>query len=412
MFYTKLIYRILVLALVALTLLGCGNTADQDSPAATEPPANTAQAIETELLPIRYSADLSSDANWNSHPYLKVTDGELEFSPTAFEQVWVEDFNELLGDFILSATFSYDTAGIDEYGVGVVIGDPASGNFFFLGPNPYQGNTIWFFVMVKNNEYIHPNVSPPMTDGQPKEFNVEIRRVGKRVTAYVDGKVILARDDIVFSGKPAKMRVGVHADGNQDTIHLRELTVSTIAEDVAATPEVPISGDGRLTGKLLDHESKTALAEAGIVLCLEAGDSCTIDAALSAQTGSGGEFEIVDIPPGKYVLLYNPDGVDLQSVDEMVVEVNSRSAVCIASGFLGSAPADCQGSVPFMDDPNLTLQSAASISITGTGLTLDEGSIYSPKFGLHLDFKESKPLGVEIEAGQALEQELLVWAGQ
>jgi len=420
MFYGKRSYRTLALALVVLTLLGCGFITDDSAPAATntaaatEPPAAATPTAEEELKQIQYMADLNSAANWISHPSLTVGGGELVFSPTAFEQAWAKDFSEVLGDFVLSATFSYDTAGIDEYGVAIVIGDPIKKNFYFLGVNPYQGDTLWFFVMVKNNEYIHPTVSPPMTKGQPDEFTVELRRVGKRVTAYVNGKVILERDDIVFDGKPAKMRVGVHGDGNQDTIYLHELTVSTLGEDLAATPQVAPqasgAGSGSFAGQMLNHESKAAVPGAGIVLCLDTGDSCTIDAVLSAETGSDGEFEIEDIPPGKYIVLYNPDGILYERVDGMVVEIDDRSAACIAGGFFGSAPTDCQGSVPFMDDPNLTLKANANLVITGTGMSLDEGSIFSPNNGLHMDFKASKPLGVEIEAGQALEQDLLVWS--
>ena len=423
----RLLQPITSLALVLLAVLGCSKTTKGETPTpeATETPKvseTTALAVEASTGPIQYSADLSSDANWSSHPRLKVSGGELEFSPTDFEQVWAKDFSETLSDFTLSATFAYDTAGIDEYGVAVMIGDPISQNFFFLGPNPYRGDTIWFFVMVKNGEYIHPDIPPPTTAGQPEEFTLEIRRTGKKVSAYVDGEQIMTRDDIVFNGKPAEMRVGVHADGNNDTLYLYELTVSTpgnVADvaaeatpDSASVPEPATTGKGTFTGKLLDQETQNAVADAGIVLCLDTGDSCTIDADLSTQTDSDGKFEIADIPPGKYVIIYNPNGLDAQAVDKLVVEVNSKSAVCIASGFMGSAPADCQGSVPFMDDPNLMLKGNASIAITGSDLSLSKGSIYSQKYGLHLDFKESKPLSLEIKAGDAVERDLSVWAEQ
>jgi len=419
----RLFQQVIVLMLVFLLVQGCSQATNEATsvPEATqapetEPPETATPTIEATAKPIYYIADLSSAANWSSHPHLKVLGGELIFAPTEFEQVWTKDFSETLGDFSLTATFSYDTAGIDEYGVAVTIGDPASQNFFFLGPNPYQGNTIWFFVMVKNGEYIHPDVPPPTTSGQPQEFNIEIRRTGDKVTAYVDGQRIMTRDDIVFFGKPAKMQVGVHADGNNDTLYLYDLTVSTPGNLAAeATPEpasapAPASGgNGTLTGRLLDQETQNALTGAGIILCLDTGDSCTTDATLSVQTGSEGEFEIADIPPGRYVVLYNPNGIDAQSVDEIIVEVNSRSAVCIASGFMGSAPADCQGSIPFMDDPNLMLKGSANIAITGSDISLAEGSLYSQKYGLHMDFKESKPLSLEIKAGDSIESDLLVW---
>ncbi len=406
-----------ILALALLTVLGCGLTTSNATPTpeitpspTVAPRATASPTPEADEGPIQYTADLSSNKNWSSHTRLKVAGGELEFSPTTFEQVWAKDFSETLADFTLTATFSYDTAGIDEYGVAVVIGDPLKHNFFFLGPNPYQGDTIWFFVMVKNGEFIHPDVPPPTTPGQPEEFTVQIRRVGDKVSAYVDGKRIMTRDDIVFNGKPAKMWVGVHADGNKDTIYLHELTVNTPGTAATApTPGPAMTGSGNFTGRLLDHETKNPVPDAEIILCRDTGESCTIKADLSAQTSSDGSFEIADIPPGKYVILYNPDGLDGQTLEGLVVEVNSRSAACIANGFMGSAPADCQGSVPFMDDPNLTLKGNASIAISESGLSLNEGSIYSPKYGLHMDFKESNPLSVEIEAGETIENNLLIW---
>jgi hypothetical protein len=415
--------QVTTLALVLLTVLGCSQVTNEATSVpeatqapATKPPKTATPTIEAAAKLIYYTADLSSATSWYSHPNLKVSGGELVFAPTDFEQVWAKDFSETLGDFSLTATFSYDTAGIDEYGVAFTIGDPASQNFFFLGPNPYQGNTIWFFVMVKNGEYIHPDVSPPTTPGQPREFTIEIRRTGDKVLAFVDGQRIMTRDDIVFYGKPAKMQVGVHADGNNDTLYLHELTVSTPGSLAAEPTPQPASvqepvagGNGSLTGKLLNQETKQALASAGLILCLDTGNSCTTNAALSAQTDPEGEFEIADIPPGKYVVLYNPNGLDIQSVDGITVEVNSRSAVCLASGFMGSAPADCRGSVPFMDDPNLTLKGNSSIAITGSDLSLSKGSIYSQKYGLHLDFVDSKPLSVEIEAGEAVESDLFLW---
>ena len=64
-----------------------------------------------------------------------------------------------------------------------------------------------------------------------------------------------------------------------------------------------------------------------------------------------------------------------------------------------------------MDDPNLTLKGNASIAITSSDLSLSKGSIYSQKYGLHMDFVDSKPLSVEIEAGDNIESDLLVWGG-
>jgi hypothetical protein len=111
--------------------------------------------------------------------------------------------------------------------VGFTIGDPMTGNFFFLGPNPHQGNTDWYFVMVTNYEWLHAEGYPPNTDGQPEEFTLQIQRRGSQVYAIVNGETIKTREDIVFHGQPALMRVGLHSDGFNDTLFVRSLSVTS-----------------------------------------------------------------------------------------------------------------------------------------------------------------------------------------
>jgi hypothetical protein len=81
--------------------------------------------------------------------------------------------------------------------------------------------------------YIHAtDVSTPITDGQPEEFSVEIRRQGTQVTAYANGEKLMTRDDIVFDGKAKQMYIGVYSDGYNDSITLTNLTVTTLPENV------------------------------------------------------------------------------------------------------------------------------------------------------------------------------------
>ena len=135
-----------------------------------------------------------------------------------------------------------------------------------------------------------------------------------------------------------------------------------------------------------------------------------MDADLTTTTDANGEFEFKDIPLGKYVILYNPSGMPQQSIDHIKVEVNDKSAACLGGGFFGSMPDDCTGSVPFIDDPNLTLVKDSSISISATGgFTLSDGAIYSVKYGLYLGFEKEQPLSVEIQPGKTVEIVIKVW---
>ncbi len=126
-----------------------------------------------------------------------------------------------------------------------------------------------------------------------------------------------------------------------------------------------------------------------------------------ATTDTKGEFGFQGVSLGKYVIFYNLSG---QSINNITVEVNDKSAGCLASGFLGSMPEDCRGSIPFGDDSSMTLGKDSSIAISGTGFTLAEGSIFSQKYDLYLNFEDSQPLNVEIEPGETSEIEIKVWA--
>ena len=68
------------------------------SPESTEQNAPTVAPVEETAESITYAANLTSGENWSRHPYLTISNGELIFSPTDFEQVWARDFSETLGD--------------------------------------------------------------------------------------------------------------------------------------------------------------------------------------------------------------------------------------------------------------------------------------------------------------------------
>jgi len=173
-----------------------------------------------------YMANLSDPVRWPQRPDLVVSDGRLTFMPEAFEYVWSTDFSEELDDFVVSATFSYDTQSRNDVGVAIVVGDMLAGNFFFLGPNPISNNkTAWFFVMSKNHEhnYLHDQ---PTTDGQQNQYSVQLIRQGNQVSAYVNGQKLTTREDIVFEGHPALMQVGVNAEGRGVVLSLHELSVA------------------------------------------------------------------------------------------------------------------------------------------------------------------------------------------
>jgi hypothetical protein len=209
----------------------------------TPKPSSTPTSSLTKNAQIIYNADLSDSTHWPERPDVVVSGGKLAFTPQEFEAVWANDFSQELDDFVVSATFSYDTQGRDDVGAAIVVGDSKTGNFFFLGANPNHGNTLWYFVMVKNWEHIHPDIDAPMTLGQPDLFSVEFVRQDTQVSAYVNGEKIMTREDIVFEGRAEQMQIGVHSDGDGVTTFLHKLSVALLAVDPTPTPTATIDAD-------------------------------------------------------------------------------------------------------------------------------------------------------------------------
>lgn len=110
------------------------------------------------------------------------------------------------------------------------------------------------------------------------------------------------------------------------------------------------------------------------------------------------------------MILYNPSGISGESIANLSLDINDKSAGCIAQGFLGSLPADCSGSVPFSDDPHIILAKGSKLAISATGATsLTDGSISSIKYGLSLNFENGKAQNIEIKSGETGEIVITVW---
>ncbi len=67
-------------------------------------------------------------------------------------------------------------------------------------------------------------------------------------------------------------------------------------------------------GSLVNKETNQPISNARLVLCWQKDEStCTVKADLTALTNADGQFKIVDVPNGKYAILYNVSGNNLQS---------------------------------------------------------------------------------------------------
>lgn len=174
----------------------------------------------------------------------------------------------------------------------------------------------------------------------------------------------------------------------------------TLAPTPTPTPSPTLQiTTGTLTGTLSDGK-QVPVSDAGLILCLQSATGCTTDGSLQATSDSSGQFEIANIPAGSYVVLFSLAGAPGSSAIDLAINFDDQTASCLGQGFTGSMPASCQGSLPFNDD-QLTLGGGTVIGVSATGMTIKNGVITSPKYGLGLDFVDGKPLSVEITAGHS-----------
>jgi hypothetical protein len=159
-----------------------------------------------------------------------------------------------------------------------------------------------------------------------------------------------------------------------------------------------------LTGKLIWKNSGSAIVGAEIILCHVTGESCQIDPALKVTTQANGSFEFPGLTAGVYVILYNPNGNSNPSGGTL--DLSKQSFDCAAQGFMHSLPAQCQGQVPIFGSGSLTLAKNSKLGVTGDGFTLNEGSLFSGRYFLNLNFVNGKPISVEIISGQ--DQDIVV----
>ncbi len=166
-----------------------------------------------------YVSDLNNGNNWSKRP--QISNNEvLTFSPNTGGEIWATDFSNSLGDFLLSATFSYDTQKRDNIGPGIIIGDSTSGDFFLFSWNPRESNTVWFFVNVAN--YNHTGTET-FTVGQEEVYTIQLMRTGETLTYIVNDSVIGTRQDTLFYGNPREMQIGIYSDGEGVVLELHEL---------------------------------------------------------------------------------------------------------------------------------------------------------------------------------------------
>jgi hypothetical protein len=173
---------------------------------------------------------------------------------------------------------------------------------------------------------------------------------------------------------------------------------------IATIPAVPTEAPtiqattGTLSGSVISASGATT-SGVGVILCLRSTAGCLTDETLGAVTDVMGRFEIDAVPAGSYVVLYSMTGAPSARAAELTIALTSDTASCLGQAMMGTAPSMCRDSIPFIDDTGAQILKGASVSVTSSGFSFEEGVVYSPKYGLYLNFAGGEPLGAEVTGG-------------
>ncbi|OGO04159.1 MAG: hypothetical protein A2Y60_02955 [Chloroflexi bacterium RBG_13_54_9] len=156
-------------------------------------------------------------------------------------------------------------------------------------------------------------------------------------------------------------------------------------------------------------ESQNPLSAAAVILCLVTADKkCSLKANLVTTVNEDGSFEIINIPPGSYVVFYGPSGKassgwkDIDGL-EMILNLDGLNDPPGSVSFEELKSTFCGGG-------GMTIKRGTIFEFRGHIVVPMEGGIISEKYGLTMDFPEGKPITVDVQPGKVTQIEIKAWA--
>ena len=159
----------------------------------------------------------------------------------------------------------------------------------------------------------------------------------------------------------------------------------------------PVPTTANLTGQMV-AAGGDSISGVGVILCQSMDTGCITSPTMTATSSASGQFEIDGISEGTYYVFYTPPSPVSSWSDEQIIDVNDQSARCLGQAFTSSLPSGCENSILFSDDTTMVLH-ADTFTVTGSGMSIEVGTVCSPKHGLCLDFDNGKPLSVVVTPG-------------
>jgi hypothetical protein len=146
-------------------------------------------------------------------------------------------------------------------------------------------------------------------------------------------------------------------------------------------------------GKLVGADSQKPLAGGEVMLCLISAETqCTLQTDLLATVQENGSFELADVSPGQYAVLYAPSGefestwkdLDGLALDYKLTNNDFGQEFKSTFGVVG------------LEYLNLAIGPKG----------IQSGAVASPKYGLRLQFQDGAPITLAVEQGQPAEIEI------
>lgn len=141
-----------------------------------------------------------------------------------------------------------------------------------------------------------------------------------------------------------------------------------------------------------------------MILGLVSGEKkCTLKANLVTIVNEDGSFQFTEVPPGSYVIFYDPSGEAIskwKNIDGLEVSVNIEGL----SPNKEAARARAELISTFGGGGKITMTKGSSLEFQGGIVTGGNGSIISHEYGLTMDYREGKPIMFEIQPGKTVEK--------
>jgi len=186
-------------------------------------------------------------------------------------------------------------------------------------------------------------------------------------------------------------------------------TTATARSTEAPTTTHTAALSGKVRGRLVSAKTQEPLEGAAVILCLATGEKeYIVQGGLTASVDRDGVFEVSEVPPGVYVILYDPSGKAKDSwkdIDQL------RIAYDISEEYLA------ERMIPFSNEFFETFCGGGGLTVHNYSMSMKEGKVAdvegaftSVKYGLTMEFQDMKPMMVEVKPGETSSIEIVARA--